>query len=316
LNDVVVFDEPPVRDIYVASMRSLIKSNGRMLLGATLVSEGWVHRDIIQRKLEDGRPDPSVFAVEGDSYQNVGYGITKEGLDEFAKDLTDEEKKARIWGKPAYLSGLVLKFSVRRHCRKRFEIPTDWMVDISIDVHPKKKQAVLFLATSPQNYKYFCYEIWEHGDGAFVADEIVRVVRRNAYRVNRVVIDPLSKADSNNENTTYGIIKQRLAAHGMLLEVASKDKTSGIILLNGMFETANGEPCLFVFDDLKRTIHDFEGWMYGDKGEEAGRPMKVDDDMPENAYRLALLGTEWVAPHRWRNEEEAFREAEGSVTGY
>jgi len=317
--DIVIFDEPPKQDIWIANARGLTDRNGKAVFAMTLLKEAWVHRDIIKKANPDGTPDASVFHVDADIEVNVGYGLTRDGVDQFKSDLAanEDEYKARILGVPAYMAGLVLfNFSRAKHCVSRFKIPTDWIVDIAIDVHPKKPQAVLFNATSPQNMKYYCWEIWEHGDARFVADEIIRVVRKEAYRVGRVIIDPLAKSDSNSENSFFDIVKARLAAHGMYLETASKDKTSGIIEMNSNFQTPNGMPCQYLFSDLKRTIHDFEGWIYEDKGEEAGKPKKEDDDFCENAYRLALLGTQWTPPQLWVSEEMPEDRNASAVTGY
>ena len=66
-------------------------------------------------------------------------------------------------------------------------------------------------------------------DGTEIADEIIRRINVNSYRVNRIAIDPLSKADSNEEQTTFQKIATVLMRHDYMLEVASKDKDDGIL---------------------------------------------------------------------------------------
>lgn len=69
--DLVAYDEPPKRDIRVANARGLVDREGRELFAMTLLKEAWVDREVIKATTDDGRPDPTVFAVNGDIYVNV-----------------------------------------------------------------------------------------------------------------------------------------------------------------------------------------------------------------------------------------------------
>jgi hypothetical protein len=208
-----------------------------------------------------------------------------------------------IKGIPQYKAGLIYGDSFNRkyrdrggHLTERFKIPLDWMVDIAIDIHPRKEQAVLFVATDPRNDRYACEEIWGHGDARWVAEEIVRAVHYHSYRVNRIVIDPLAKGDSNNPETMYDVIATILMRNDMVLETASKDKEHGILEVKNHLKGPNGVPSIFFFDDLVRTIYEIEGWMWDKDTQKAA---KVDDDMMENLYRIALLKTEYEPPMQY-----------------
>jgi hypothetical protein len=291
--DLVVYDEPPPRDIRVACARGLIDRQGRELFGATLLKEAWIHREVIKARLEDGKPDPSVFNVVGEIWDNVGYGLTKEGIDQFARSLKPEEKQARLYGKPSYLSSLVFpRFQRDLHVKEPFKIPLDAIVDISIDFHPSKKWAVVFLATTKANFKYVCHELWEHGNPKAIAEEIIRVVRAGDWRMGRCIIDPLAKSGEPNDNDVYTIMAQVLGAHNISLDVASKDKDNGIALVNNLLWTENQMPGLWLFDSCPMTIKQVEDLMYDP---ESLKPtaVKVDDDMTECLYRLSLLDTQW-----------------------
>ena len=305
--DLVIYDEPPRREVRVACARGLIDRKGRELFCMTLLKEAWVDREVIKARNEDGTPDTTVFNISGDISVNVGYGIDQEGVDQFAKTLTEEEKDARLKGIPSHMSGLVYPtFKRETHLRKRFKIPLDWIVDISIDIHPRERQAVLFVATDPRNYRYVCFEIWEHGDGTAIAEEIVRIVRSYSLRVGSVLIDPLSKADSNIdkeevadilEGTTYRKVEKVLNEHDIPLEAAVKAKTSGILAVRNHLVGPNNDPSLFFFDDLKRVTWEIEGYMYD---EDTQKPLDKDDHMMENLYRIILKDTQWepVNTHR------------------
>ena len=121
--DLVIYDEPPKREVRVACARGLIDRRGRELFCMTLLKEAWIHREVVMARLPDGKPDMSVFNVNGDIYSNVGYGLTAEGIEQFSKTLTEDEKQARLLGKPSYMSSLVCpKLDRKKHVR---EIPVD-----------------------------------------------------------------------------------------------------------------------------------------------------------------------------------------------
>jgi hypothetical protein len=315
--DLIVYDEPPKEDIRDANARGLIDRNGRELFCMTLLKEAWVSQKVIKKMNKDGTPDQSVFNIHGDIWQNVGFGISKKGVEEFINKLEGDDKKIaeRIKGVPSYMSGLVYpKFKRQTHLVKPFDIPLDWMVDIAIDVHPRECQAILFMATTPQNLRYVFHEIWDHGDGKWIGESIVKYVSSHKLRVNRVIVDPLAKGDKNNENTTFDKIDNVLYQHGMVLDTATKDKQSGIIEVNKHLMGPNNEPSMFFFNNLRRTIMEMENYMYN---EDTQKPQDKDDHMPENLYRLLLENTEWYPMDAWDDDEDDYVASGASkVTGY
>lgn len=308
-------DEPIDRKVWIACARGLIDRCGKAFMGMTLLDQAWIQREIVRRMdPETKRPDTSVFSVVATTYDNVGYGISKEEVEKFKKNLTPEEIQARIYGVPAFMSGLVCKnFDRQKHLKERFEIPLDWPVDIAFDVHPRTEQAVLFIATDPRRFRYVCFEIWMHGDGTQIAEQAMRVCLRHGLRVNRTIIDPLAKSDENTGETTFDKIARVLARYGHSLEVASKDKDSGILEINTHLIGPNKEPSLFIFNDLIRTIYEIEGWTY-DK--DTQKPAKVDDHMVENMYRILLLNTQYTTPEEADWEGDDYRDKINESTGY
>jgi len=259
----------------------------------TLLSEAWVHREVIKATLPDGSADMTVFNINGDIFTNVGFGITKEAIDQFSKTLTDDEKQARLYGKPSYMTALVCpRFDRHQHLKDRFQVPLDALIDISIDWHPSKPLAVVFLATLKNGVKYVVDEIKFRGPTKSAAEEIVRVIRQRDYaRINRIAIDPLSKSGAPNEMDAYSIFADSLAAFGYGLEVASKEKENGIELLNGLLWTENQSPAVFFFKDCVNTIQEVEDLMYDPDNNY--KPVKMNDDYFECLYRLALMDTQW-----------------------
>jgi hypothetical protein len=290
--DLVIYDEPPKRDVRVACARGLIDRQGRELFCMTLLKEAWIHREVIKARLPDGSPDTTIFNVDGRIYDNLGFGLTQAGIDQFAKTLTDDEKQARLEGKPSYMSTLVLpKFDRHKHVKERFAIPLDALIDIQIDFHPSKKWMVVFMATLKNGFKYICDEIWDRGNPKYIAEEIIRKIKlRNYERVNSIEIDPLSKGGTDNGIDVFSEVAGVLGAHNYSLGTASKDKEVGIAILNNLLWTENEMPGLFYFKDCPMSIQQSEDWMYD---AETLKPSKTDDDAVECIYRLVLKNTQW-----------------------
>jgi hypothetical protein len=323
--DLICYDEPPKRDVRVANARGLVDREGRELFSMTLLGEAWINQEVIKAMDENGRPDITVFNVTGTIQDNVGFGITQAGVEQFSKTLTEEEKEARLLGVPSYMSGLVYKdFKRETHLRDRFDVPLDWPVDIAIDTHPRKPHSVLFCATSPQGFKFLIHEIRMTGNGKQLAEAIVKLVNWGKYRVNRVICDPLAKGDPNSYGsegmpaTTYMKIADTLSRYDMLLETASKDKDTGILEVKKHLISDHGEPTLFIFNDLIHTIKEIEGlmWEKADMSDKE-KVSKVEDDMMENLYRLILLNTEYTTmPYDDEDEYDTEDQNINETTGY
>jgi hypothetical protein len=296
--DLIIWDEPPKRDNRIAAARGLVDRQGRELFVATLLKEAWIHREVIKARMPDGSPDPSVFNINADISINVGYGLTQEGVDQFAKTLRKEERDARLAGKPSYLGNLVLpNFNRDTHVINRFKIPLNWIVDVSIDFHPSKAWAVLFVATDPLNRKYACHMINEKGNPKYIAEEIVRIARGNELFINSITIDPLSKGDENahiEAETVFKIMEKVFRAYNYRLDTASKDKDNGIALVNDLLMTENEMPALFFFRDLGVVIEQVEDWMYDPDTLKAS---KENDDFCEVLYRIILRNSKWKDPY-------------------
>ena len=290
--DLVIYDEPPKREVRVACARGLVDREGRELLTMTLLNEAWIHREIIKaRNPITKKLNKNICNVTGEMADNIGFGITQKGLDSFASKCSKDDYEARVKGVPAFLSGLIYKdFDPDVHVVPRFQVPLDWPISIAIDVHLREPQAILFMATAPGGKKYLVNEIFQNGNGTWIGEQVARCVMQMNYRVSDVIIDPFSKSDYNSGETVFEKVDAVLHQYELYLEVGSKDKVSGILEVRNHLIQPNGEPSLYVFDDLFVTIEEFEGYAY-DK--ETSKPVDKDDHMMENLYRLLLLNTKW-----------------------
>ncbi len=293
--DLLLCDEPIARPLWVANKRGLMARRGKAVFGMTLLDEAWIDTELIKARDELGRLDRSVYTVTATIFDNLGFGLTKEGIEQFEKGLTDEEKQARMLGVPSSRLGLVMKqFNPQKHIIMDNPIPLDWIVHIAFDWHPRKQQAILFVAQNNRDEWWVIDEIWDFGSGKKMAEEIVRKVKANAWRVEySVLIDALAKGDTNNDDgCTYEQVEKKLIPHGMVLDVGTKDRESGIEEIQDCLLSQNGIATLFVMEHCVRTIHELQAWQWNKDTQKA---KDEDDDQMSNLYRIMLRGTKWFA---------------------
>lgn len=320
----VVYDEPPQRDNRVACARGLIDFKGKEIFAMTLLKEAWVDQEVIKAVDEKGNIDMAVFNINGKIYDNIGFGIDEEGVNQFSKILREDEREARIKGVPSYLAGKILNFNRERHVMKRFEIPPSWPIDVAIDIGIAKPHDILFVATSPRGFYYACFEFQVRGDGTAIGEEVIRKIKKYRLRINRIIGDPLAKSDKNQENTTWEKMDTVLMKYGYMLEVGSKQKDDGILRINDLLSSEYGEPSLYLFSDMPRVIMQCDGWMYDENGVPKKYKMneKPGDDQCENLYRIALLETEYSDPDfdygAYQSSRSSSSSADGQdpITGY
>jgi phage terminase large subunit-like protein len=297
--DWVWFDEPASKEKYSANVRGLVGSYGICLMTMTSLREAWILDDLVMSL------DPVVqrdfFCITNINIRE-NKSLTEEGIQRFIAACPEDEREARINGGWLQLSGLVLKkFSREKHVRPAFKVPVDWPVVAFIDPHPNTPYAIGFYAVTPYGRRYVVDEFWGNVNGAGeAADEIIRRVKKNGWRLDTVYIDPYAKGDvrENGEyelDDTFHKIEHKLNAFDIVLRTAQRSeraKDVGIENLNGWLEGANLEPSLFIFDTCIRHIHEIQRWKYNDEG----KPMKKDDHFPENMYRFSLENIEYTEP--------------------
>lgn len=290
--DLVWSDEPLPKDKFVANRRGLIDNSGVFLLTMTAVYEPWIMDDIA---LADGAHIGCVTEIP----MNANPLLTQEDIESYAKDVPEEQREARISGGWWQLAGKVIKgFNTSVHVVDDFRTPVDWPVVALIDLHLNTPQAVGFYAWDKYDRLFAVDEIWENASPEQIADEIVRRKSKDTLRISDVYIDPLSKGDSAfvknryDIEDSYQIIERRLRPHGMMLHVASKDKSSGVRNIQDRIKGANGMPSLFMQRKCKRHIYEIQRWVY----DENGQPKKENDHFMENLYRATLTGTKFSDP--------------------
>lgn len=160
--DMCIFDEPPFRHIWVALLRGGRQKGrtSRYLMIATPISQDWIRT--YHQEWEKGMyPDTMFF--RGITEQNKA-NLAEGYIEEFARHLTESEKKTRLFGDFFNTDGMALAGLLDRsqHLVSEDSLPSDykqaWPHVIAIDPHPHKPLYACLVAVSPTNQRYYVRE--------------------------------------------------------------------------------------------------------------------------------------------------------------
>lgn len=314
-------DEPPPRSIWIAVRRGLTDRRGRAWITMTPLKEPWIYDDLYTRS------DVALFYF--DIEDNCGFGLTREGIDQFARDLTDDEKEARLRGKYFHLSGLVYKTYSRLHRIKRVPIPASWPIWFHVDTHPRTPHHAVYIAISPHGIKYVCGE-YKNKDATNRVQPFVDALRTYEKTVLKRSMEDgyvrlIEPGSQTPDPLTDGkSIWDAFNDLGMSCKPGSKNRDSGILLMQNelRFDKELGiSPTILFFDDLEGVHYEMTHYIWDDWQKKQQdlktakqEPRKQNDHFIEGMHRILL-----EEPQYFGNEEEdePVRQARpSSVTGY
>lgn len=297
--DIVWADEPLPRDKYTANIRGLVARDGVFLMTMTSISQAWIYREIYQKQNDESK---KIGCVAGINIRENKY-LTEEAIKRFEESCTAEEREARIQGGWLQLTGLIWpQFKRDQHVIKPFKVPPLWPVVAMIDPHFGMEFVVNYFAVSPMGRRYMIDEDWLAPNPKFVAHEIIRKKKVNAWRLERCYIDPLAKGDSDVTTGRFGEVddifttmRKELNPFEILIDEAKRShehKMSGIVNIRTWLIEEWGEPTLFFFNNCEKSVEEIEMWAK-DKN---GNPIDEDDHACENLYRFSLTNTRYTEP--------------------
>lgn len=267
-------DEPSRRSIFIGIKRGFLTTGGIIWMTCTLLEEPWIFDEIYLPGLE--KRDPAIEIFEGSSDENIK--ISEKQRDEFRKRLTEDEIQTRWYGKPQHLSGRVFKgYKAEVHRVPSFDVPPHWPVWCAIDPHPNKPHAALFLAVSPQGFKYVVNEIYQKCPIYTFADYVNDV--GSQYNLVNILIDTSAQEDGWGKVSARAMLEEK----GVRTKLAQKKnlKKSGIVLVNQLFQDNE----LFVMEHCVRTHRELVNQIYKknklDPQKVLEEPEKKFDDMTD-----------------------------------
>lgn len=295
--DRVSIDEPITIEQFKAAARGLIDRGGQADFTLTPLREMWIYDYFYG----DGaalstslQTVPGRFAIRGSIFDNPY--LTREAIAEYERDLTDDEKQARLYGIPLELSGLVYKeFNRAKHVLtelplgwRDWHLPAkNWVLFARVDPHPQTPHAVLFCAVGENQIPIICHEIWMPCDADALADAINSYVRETGCYLAEIKVDPAAWV--KDAVTRQSSIADSLASKGLLVQPASKDKSNGILNMRSVLKSDRG---VRFSPALRRTLWEISRYCY----DKENKPVDRDDHMMENMYRMFISPLYWFNP--------------------
>lgn len=298
------FDEPPPRAIWVAVRRGHTDRLGRCWLAMTPLKEAWIYDEIISRK--------DVGKYNFDIEDNLGFGLTRAGIDEFEKTLTDDEKEARLRGRFFHLTGLVYKSYGDIHQIKRMKMKADWNMYLHIDTHPRTPHHAVWVAVLPDNKKYIVGELVNSDPLNSVGPycKAISVYEKNILNCDSENVIRLIEPGSSTPNPVKdGLsIKDDFIKNGIYTEPGSKNRDAGILLFQNELKYDIDKklyPNIFIFDDLEKTDKELRHYVWDDHAKKAAEkrtekqaPKDKNDHLIEGIHRILLKNPIYFDPEQ------------------
>lgn len=295
--DWIHVDEPIPKDQWVANSRGLVDRNGSAWFTCTPLNYMWINdmfipRTRIREEFLDGLSDKarSKWVLTGSMFDNKS--LKAEGIEMFIQSLSEEEKAARLYGKPRALAGTIYsEFEYDRHVyidtphgwKDHDQPPENYTIRVSIDPHPKTPHAVLYAATAPTGEVFFYQETFRKTLIDDLCDEIHdKTFHKAPYRV---ICDPFAFQENPVDGTMWANVFWQ---KGIMIEKAPKMLTAGIQEVKRQLRM---EKNWYFSSALMYTLMEFDRYVWDPKKE---KPIDEHDHLMECLYRLALTGLEYV----------------------
>lgn len=328
--DFALFDEPPPRAMYIATIRGLIDNNGLCMFTLTPLKEPWLFDQIYNSKSK------RVFSVIADmrhnsrrmnplSYQMVG--LEDQAIERFECELTEEERETRMHGKFRYLAGRIWKewerevhtFDRRIWVAGKNNVvvdgqpPSHWPRMMLIDPHDRNPHAILWVACDEtDNYKAY-REAWLAN---MTIPEIVAYLKKVELDARETVqvriMDPnfgpkrygntgltvrdefetAARKIGYNLRFNFGDDRKEIGRKAFA-QMLKYDSTRPLSLLN--------HPRFTVCDDLKEFIYQIEHYIWdeyrsGIERDPKEKPKDVNTHFPDLCQYFANSKLGWIKP--------------------
>lgn len=306
--DYAHFDEPPPHAIWISVQRGLTDRHGRSWLTMTPLKEPWIYDELYSRD--------DVEVIYADIEDNLNFGLTRESIDDFAKNLTPELKEARLRGRYFHLVGLVYKTysDIHRIKRNKFfadGVPPHWGLWMHIDCHPKKPHHAVWVAVD-QLQRFWAVAELKNGDSLnriqpfCEAMKVVeaKLLKRRPDSIERL-IDPLS--GTPNPIAEGLSMWDEFDRYGFTCRPGSKNREAGILLFQDAlkYDLENRIfPNFYFCDDLVGIDYEMRHYIWEDhaskktaeRKDELQTPRKKHDDFIEGIHRI-LLDSPYCDPY-------------------
>ena len=272
--DWVHFDEPPPRPIFEAAYRGLTDRGGSVCFTMTPIAEPWLFRNMWLPGLQN--TDPLYWSGTMTIWDNPY--LSKENIARFESVVSEDFKRARLFGEFLELRGRVFKtFNRATHMVHGFWPRPGWDCYMGVDPHVygRKNQAALWFCITPDGDGIFYDEIWEDLIIEELRDKIIThdymCPQDQKVRILERVIDTSINIREALSHTNFRQIIEKPGLGGYRLQFRNAAKKnllmSGLEYINTLLtplpdKDGTSRPRLYVDARCTRLIEEFElhGW--------------------------------------------------------
>lgn len=298
--DLIWFDEECPYDIYKESLIRLTDRIGIILLTFTslngftkLVNKLW--------NSDDKNVSCHVLIAKENPF------LSEEAKKQLLSSIDSDEMVSRWEGKPSIKQGLIYKEFSSIHKISRFDYidelkknPSRWELHEGIDPHERTPHHWLRFLFDRVNEILYVVDSLKATSESMIVQDFARLIKmkRNKIAPKYCQIDTSSmKPDiitkhSEEDQEDVNTVRLEFFKHGIETILVTKDNAVGISAVKERLKTVktiSGEikrnPMLYVFDDLKDVIWEFERYSWGsylsskteERKESVNQPLKKDD---------------------------------------
>lgn len=317
--DWIHVDEPCPQEMWVANARGLVDRDGSAWFTCTPINYMWINdmfvpptriREVFNEALVD--EETSRWTISGTIWDNPTH--TKAAIDRFIGDMPEDEREARLEGRPRALSGAIYKeFDRDKHVydfipkgwKSHNQPPDGYTIRVSIDPHPRTPHAVLFAATAPSGETFFFSEIFKPCLIETLCYSILQTVEQ--HNVSSYICDPLAFIENPIDGRSMADVFYQF---NIPVEKAVKDPMHGIMRVR---QELMKPKTLFFSSSLTETMFEFDRYVWDPKKE---KPVDANDHMMECLYRLVLTGLHYIPPDSYvfkKTQPMNFRKSDFSL---
>ena len=311
------FDEPPPKDIFDATVF-------RMRLGGKILCTAVPLNDVASLELEERfkggdriyynpktqeeeKVKNNVIHIKGiteDACKDCGKPNSKgvkghlehEHIIQMAISVDKEQRDARMSGEILRGENFIFReFSRKIHVIDPFDVRNKkFCVMASLDGHPKKADALVYMAISEETGDYFVIdELGEYFRGLAALAGEINIIERGLNVIERIA-DPSIVQDKHNDDEVSYI--DRLGRdYGIHFQKGGKrrDEADNAIidaLHYGTDESGNvvSQPKLYIFKNCERTISQMEKYVYVKSKQGIISKTKKNEDFVEALGRIVI----------------------------
>ena len=331
----VWIDEPCDYSKYIALKRGLVDFGGQMWLTLTPLSQPWINDILVSRaNEEDGHVKLYKFSIWDNCIDNGGF-VPRATVEEFIRDMREDEIEARLHGNFLHLAGRVFKqwepeepywVTPRR-------IPASWPRVCVIDPHPRKPVAVLWAALSPDHQVIIYRSLFDNRLQTIgnVCDRIKELEQwkydatKHKYvkgeQTEEIALRLIDTSAQEPERTSGETMLQRFHKEGIHCRLAQKrNYDAGIDAIHEALTVRFqwGEPGLVIFNTCPEVKRNFLNFCWDEWGTSRLKDLsdpkqtvrKKDDDFIDCIRYIYQSGLSYTMLRAGASEEDKRRQNE------